>query len=348
MMSWLERSSAMVGVGDERVADGGGGLRGGVGAGDAGEVARDGDAAGHAAADGVAGTWGGGGTAVGGGLFLLAAGLDELFEGLLDVLGLGVLDGVDLHLLQDRHGLVDELEDLDHAVDVLLRVGDEEGVGAFEVLDVAVGAFEALDGLLGLLGGDVLGGEDLADELAELGVAAALGQLQEGLDALLPDGLEGDDEGEALADGDDADAVELELLLDGLEILGVGPVVLVGGTEGHRYLRDVGGGEEGAVGDLGVDLEEELGGGVVELQLGAAALPALGLGELLGHLGGAGGGLLCGGLALLGGGGAAGAAGDGGGADLGVCGGGHEQGGQEKGMGAHGCGILPHSAGWRI
>ena len=279
----LAADHAAVGVGDEGIADGGirhglGGLR----AGDAGEGA--GGAGAHTTAQGVGGTRGGGGAL---GVFvLLAAGGDELLEGGLDVGGLGVLDGIDVDLLKDGEGLVDKLQDFDHAVDVFLGVGDEEGVGALEILDLTVRTLEALDNLLGLLGGDVLGREDLADNLSLLGVTTAFGDVQEGLDALLADGLEGHNENEALAHGDKADAVELKLLFDGLEIFLVGPLILIGGAEGHGDLRNVGRGEQGAVGDLRIDLQEEFGGGVVELQFGAATLAALGLGELLGDLGG--------------------------------------------------------------
>ena len=224
-------------------------------------------------------------------LVLLPRSLDKLLQRLLHVRSFGVLNGIDLHLFQDGHGLVDEVDDVQHPVDVFLRVGYEEGVRALEVLDLTVRALKALDCLLGFFRRDVLGRDNLPDDLALLGVLAGGGDLQEGLNALLTDRLEGHDQSEPLAHGNQADAVELELLFNGLQVLFVRPALLVGGAQAHRNLRDVGRSQERAVGNLGVNLQEDFRGRIVEFQLHAPILPALRLRELLRHLGGRGGGI---------------------------------------------------------
>ncbi|OQC25560.1 MAG: hypothetical protein BWX70_02456 [Verrucomicrobia bacterium ADurb.Bin070] len=68
--------------------------------------------------------------------------------------------------------LVDELDDLQHTVDILLRVGDQQAVGTLKRLDQPVGPFEAFDRLLRLADRDGLKLDHLTDHLTLFRISA--------------------------------------------------------------------------------------------------------------------------------------------------------------------------------
>ena len=123
------------------------------------------------------------------GLVLFLRLRDDLFQALLDVVRLGKADHAHVDLFRGHQRLIDKLDDLDHAVYVFLRVGDQQAVGALEGLDHPVGALEPLDGLLRLADRDGLELNHLADHLALFRVAA-FGRVHLDADAVGPDRLE--------------------------------------------------------------------------------------------------------------------------------------------------------------
>ena len=180
----------------------------------------------------------------------------------------------------NRDGHVKLLDDLEHAVDVLLRVGDEDRVVALEHLEEAVRVLEALCGLLRVLCGHVLEPDELADHASLLGKAVR-GDVHQGADALGAHRLALEGAEEVLVERLDHHAVHRERRLDGQEI-GLLVELASVGRERDLDLGEVRRGEEHLLRQRGVLHEHELERRVLEIEDRHAVRPLRDVLELLG------------------------------------------------------------------
>ena len=107
----------------------------------------------------------------------------------------------------------------------------------------------------------------MRDHLAVLGVGAALGLLEAGFDAELAYLIGGQDAEELVAGRVERDAVHHENGFNRLQVFVLGEHDAGLGAQGDALgLRDVGGHEEGLAGGLGVGFQEDVVGGLLELE----------------------------------------------------------------------------------
>ena len=216
---------------------------------------------------------------------LLRLGDDRLERG-LDVRRHGVLDLPHEHVLRHGRRHVHLLDDLEHSVHILLRVGDEDGVGTLEPLEETVRVLEALDRLLRLLGGNVLQADHLAYHLALLGERLA-GHLHEDRVALRAQRLALERAQELLAERLQHHAVHRERHLDRLQILLLREQLPLKRLERNSALRQVGRGNDRLLALLGVGVKHQLERSLVEDERRhAVRAPRRVLDRLLGLFGG--------------------------------------------------------------
>ena len=134
----------------------------------------------------------------------------------LDVRGKGVLDLTHKHVLKDRRCDINRPHDLEHAVDVLLSIGHENGVCALKHLEETFRSLEALKSLLRLIHGNVLEHDHLAYDAPFFRKVALIVHPER--DAVRTDGFAGKRPKELIASRLEHHAIHRESHFNGFEI----------------------------------------------------------------------------------------------------------------------------------